>query len=111
MTKVLYDSILIIIDKLTKYCYFLTYRKKSTAEDLTYTFLRVIENQHELSEEIISDRDRLFTFRFWKSLIQQIEIKHKLSTVYHSQTDGQTERMNQTLKQYLRHYVNYRQIN
>ena len=64
MTKVLYDSILIITDRLTKYCYFLAYRKKSTAKDLTYTFLKTIESQHELSKKIISDKNKLFTFRF-----------------------------------------------
>ena len=111
MTRVLYDSILVITDRLTKYCYFLAYREESTAEDLAYTFLRVVGSQHGLPEEIISDRDRLFTSKFWKSLVQQIGIKHKLSTAYHPQTDGQTERMNQTLEQYLRHYVDYRQTN
>ena len=64
---------------------------------------------HGLPDEIISDRDKLFTSKFWKSLVDQLGVHHKLSTAYHPQTDGQTERTNQTLEQYLRCYINYRQ--
>ncbi len=107
--KTTYDSILIITDKLIKYEYFLSYKKVTFAEDLTYTFLRMIVANHELSDEIISNRDKLFTSKFWKFLMNQLEIHHKLSTAYHLQTDEQMKRMNQTLKQYLRCYINYRQ--
>ncbi len=107
--KTIYDSILIITDRLIKYEYFLSYKKATFAEDLIYTFLRMIVTNHELSDEIISDRNKLFTLKFWKFLMNQLEIHHKLSTAYHSQTDEQTKRMNQTLKQYLRCYINYRQ--
>ena len=57
------------------------------------------------------DRDSKFTSRFWKALMALLEIKTKLSTAFHPQTDGQTERTNQTLEQYLRHYVSYQQDN
>ena len=109
VTETVYDSILIIVNQLTKYSYFLLYKKASTAEDLVYTFFRTIVTNHELSDEIISNRDKLFTSKFWKSLVNQLKIHHKLSTAYHSQTNKQTERINQTLKQYLRCYINYRQ--
>ena len=69
----------------------------------------MIVANHELSDEIISNRDKLFTSKFWKFLINQLEIHHKLSTAYHLQTNEQMKRMNQTLKQYLRCYINYRQ--
>jgi len=59
-----YDSILIITDRLIKYEYFLPYKKATFAEDLTYTFLKTIVANHELSDEIISDRDKLFTSKF-----------------------------------------------
>ena len=111
MIEACYDVILIITDRLTKCCYFIVYNEAFTAEDLAYMFFKMIVSQHDISKEIISNRDKLFKFKFWQSLMQQIEIHHKLSTTYHSQTDGQTEKMNQTLKQYLRHYVNYRQTN
>jgi len=59
-----YDSILIITDRLIKYKYFLSYKKATFAEDLIYTFLRTIVANHELSDEIISNRDKLFTSKF-----------------------------------------------
>ena len=49
---------------------------------------------HTLPQELISDRDKLFMFRFSKALITQLSIKHRLSTAYYPQTDGQTEYMN-----------------
>ena len=111
LTNVKYDSIVVITDRMTKYGYFIPYKEASTAEDLAYTFLRTIVSNHGMPEEIISDRDKLFTSNFWKSLMSQLGTNHKLSTAYHPQTDGQTERLNQTLEQYLRCYVNYKQDN
>jgi hypothetical protein len=111
MTGIEYDSILVITCRLTKYGYFIPYMEASTAEDLAYTFLKIIFSNHGLPEEIISDRDKLFTSKFWKSLIAQLGANHKLSTAYHPQTDGQTERLNQTMEQYLRCFVNYQQNN
>jgi hypothetical protein len=74
-------------------------------------YFRHIWAEHGMPEEIISDRDKLFTSRFWESLMKLIGTKRKLSTAFHPQTDGQTERINQELEQYLRHYVDYRQTN
>ncbi len=107
--KTMYNSILMITDRLIKYEYFLSYKKATFAEDLTYTFLRMIVANHELSDEIISNRNKLFTLKFWKSLMNQLKIHHKLFAAYHSQMNEQMKRMNQTLKQYLRCYINYRQ--
>jgi transposase InsO family protein len=64
-----------------------------------------------MPKSIISDRDKLFTSSFWKTLIATLGIKLKLSIAFHPTTDGQTERMNQTLEVYLRHYINYAQDN
>jgi len=85
--EAIYDFILIITDRLIKYKYFLSYKKTTFAEDLTYMFLRMIVANHELSDEIISNRNKLFTSKFWKFLMNQLEIHHKLSTAYHLQTD------------------------
>ena len=109
MTKIKYDSIFVIVDRLTKYAYFLPYQESSTAADLAYTFLRTVLANHGAPEEIISDRDKLFTSKFWQALTEQLGVNHKLSTAHHARTDGQTERTNQTLEQYLRNYVNHDQ--
>ena len=98
VTKTIYDFILIITNRLIKYEYFLSYKKATFAENLIYTFLRTIVINHELSNKIISNKDKLFTSKFWKSLVNQLKIHCKLSTAYYSQTNKQTKRINQTLK-------------
>jgi len=59
-----YDFILIITNKLIKYEYFLSYKKTTFVKDLIYTFLRMIVANHELSDEIISNKDKFFTLKF-----------------------------------------------
>jgi hypothetical protein len=63
-TKIKYDSIFIVTDKLTKYGYFILYSEKATAQDLIYIFNRYIVSQHGIPQQIISDRDKFFTFKF-----------------------------------------------
>jgi hypothetical protein len=69
LTGVIYDSILVVTDRLTKYAHFIPYKEGSTAEELAYTFNRNIIINHGIPEEIISNRDKLFILNFWKSLI------------------------------------------
>jgi hypothetical protein len=111
VTMIEYDSIFVITDRLTKYAYMIPYKETCTAEDLAYTFLRTVFANHGLPDEIISDRDKLFTSKFWTTFTALLGTKLKLSTAFHPQTDGQTERLNQTMETYLRSYVNYRQDN
>ena len=59
-----YDSILIVCNRLTKYSYFKPYLESSTAEDLAYKFLRTVFANYKILEEVVSDRDKLFTFKF-----------------------------------------------
>ena len=73
--------------------------------------LDLLVRYHGIPTVFITDRDKLFTSNYWKTLVAAMGIKHKLSTAFHPQTDGQTERSNQTLEAYLRHYVNYVQDN
>ena len=67
--EVIYDSILIIINRLIKYEYFLSYKKATFAKDLIYIFFKTIVVNHELLNEIISNKDKLFISKFWKSLM------------------------------------------
>jgi hypothetical protein len=64
ITGVVYDSILVVTDRLTKYAYFISYKEGSTAEELVYTFNRNIIVNYGILEEIISNRDKLFTSKF-----------------------------------------------
>lgn len=111
LTSTHFDSILVITDRLTKYGLFVPYLEGSNARQFSHTFIKEIVAKHGLPKEIISDRDKLFTSHFWESLTAQMGIKRKMSTAFHPQTDGQTERLNQTLEQYLRGYINYGQDN
>jgi hypothetical protein len=82
-----HDSILIIIDRLTKFGYFLPYRKSSITKELVYIFLRRIVANYGLLKKIILDRDKLFTSKFWQALTAKIGTRTKLSTAFHPQID------------------------
>ena len=71
--------------------------------------MREVFRHHGLPDDIISDRGPQFISKFWKHLMEALNVSCKLSSSYHPQTDGQTERTNQTLEQYLRCFVNYQQ--
>jgi hypothetical protein len=64
MTKVAYNSIWVVIDRLTKYRYFIPYKESSDIIDLVYIFLKIVISQYRLLDEIISNRDKLFTSKF-----------------------------------------------
>jgi len=106
-----FNSILTIVDRLTKYTMFISFKETATASVLAYTILWELVSNHELSKEFITDRDKLFTSKFWEMLTAELRINHKMSMAYHSQTDGQSKWMNQTVETYLRHYVNRNQNN
>ena len=106
-----YDSIMVIVDKLIKYAIMVPFREKFNAEQLGHILLDRLIRDHGIPKGITSDRNKLFTFNYWKTLIGAIGTKLRLSTAFHPQTDEQTERTNQTMKAYLRHYVNFSQSN
>ena len=64
---------------------------------------------HGVPDTLVSDRDPVFTSHFWRRLLDLLGIKANRSSAFHPQTDGQTERMNSVLEQYLRMYVDYQQ--
>jgi transposase InsO family protein len=103
------DMIMVVVDRLTKYAYMIPTTETINARAMANLLLRYIFANHGTPDKITSDRDKLFTSNMWQSLADQLGIEHRLSTAYHPQTNGQTERVNQTLEQYLRHYVNFQQ--
>ena len=107
VTKVKYDSILVVVDKLTKYAHLILWRETGTASELANVLLKELVSQRGLPTKIISDQDKLLTLKFWNTWTKQLGIDTRMSTAYHPQTDRQTERTNQTMEQYLRHYVNH----
>jgi len=78
-------------------------------EDLADHFFRQVIRLHGLPSSIVSDRGSLFTSDFWKRVLEALGISRNFSTAFHPQTDGQIERANATLEQYLRAYCNYQQ--
>ncbi len=87
-----YDSILVIVDQLTKMVYYVPVKVMIDAPGLTEVIINVVIRHHGVPESIVTDRDSLFTSKFWSSLCYFLGIKRKLSTAFHPQTDGQTER-------------------
>jgi len=104
-----YDSILVVVDQLTKMIHFIPTTKKTSAEGLAKLFRDNIWKLHGLPESIISDRGPQFMAGLMRELNRMLGIESKLSTAFHPQTDGQTERVNQELEQYLRMFIDYRQ--
>ena len=103
------DVILVVCDKLSKITYFVATTEGMSAEELARLFRDNMWKLHRLPESIMSDRGLQFAVEMTKELNKILEIKTKLSMSYHLQTDGQIERMNQELEQYLRFFVNHRQ--
>jgi transposase InsO family protein len=110
-TGLSYDSILVIVDRFTKYALMIPFRRDYTAVQLAHILKDRLIRDHGIPKTIISDRDKLFTSNYWATLMAEIGTKRKLSTAYHPQTDGQTERTNRTMKTYLKIYSNTSQTN
>jgi hypothetical protein len=104
------DAILVIVDRFTKYSYFLPTNRTLNAAELVQILHREFELIYGPPKGIVSDRGSLFTSSFWSELTYQSRIKRRVSTAFHPQTDGQTERLNQTLEQYLRAFTGQYQM-
>jgi len=99
------DIILVVHDRLSKMTYFVVTIKETLVEELVRLFRDNMWKLYRLLESIVLDKGLQFAVEMTKEL----EIETKPLTSFHSQTDGQTERMNQELKQYLRFFIDYRQ--
>ncbi|GJX88987.1 putative reverse transcriptase domain-containing protein [Tanacetum coccineum] len=97
-----FDSIWVIIDRLTKSAHFLPMRETNSTEKLMRLYIKEIVARHGILVSIISDRDSHFTSRVWQSLHKALGTQLNLSTAYHPQTDGQSERTIQTLEDMIR---------
>ena len=104
-----YDAILVVCDRFSKMVHFIASIEKTSTEGLAKLFRDQVWRLHSLPESIISDRGVQFAAGMMKELNNLLGIQTKLSTAYHPQTDGQTERINQELEQYLRVFIDHRQ--
>jgi len=95
------DAILVVCNWLSKMTHFVATIEGTSAEGLARLFRDNVWKLHGLPKSVVSDRGPQFAVELTKELNRMLEIETKLSTVFHPQTDGQTERMNQELEQYL----------
>jgi hypothetical protein len=82
------DTIMVVVDKLSKFCHFIPIKSTCKAIDISQVFMKEIFRLHGMPKEIVSDRDMKFTSNFWKSLMVGLETKLLFSTTYHPQTNG-----------------------
>ncbi|KAJ4807690.1 polyprotein [Rhynchospora pubera] len=103
------EVLLVVVDRLTKYGHFLPLAHPYTAATVAQTFLDNIYKLHGLPTNIVSDRDPIFTSKFWQEIMHRLGIQLNMSTAYHPQSDGQVERVNQCVEAYLRSMVFHQQ--
>lgn len=106
-----FTSILVVVDRLSKMAHFIPAPTEVPAKLVARLFFDHVFRLHGLPSYFVSDRGSNFVGKFSRTLCKMVGIQPQTSTAYHPQTDGQTERVNQILEQYLRGYVNYQQDN
>lgn len=105
------DAILVVVDRLTKMSHFIPCHTTLDSQTLSSLLRDYVFKYHGVPQDIVSDRGSIFTSELTKSFAKVLGIQQKFSTAFHPQSDGQTERINAILEQYLRGYCNYQQDN
>ena len=106
-----HGALLVFVHHFTKMTHLVPCNKTTDALQFAQLFIDHVIRLHGIPESLVSDRGSIFTSHFWTCLAKILNLKGRLSTAFHPQTDGQMERMNQTIEQYLRIYCNYQQDN
>ena len=104
-----YSAICVFVDRFSKMALFVPTTNEVNAEDTATLFIKHVFCLFGLPDDIVSDRGVTFTSKYMQAILDGLKIKQKLSPAFHPQTDGQTERVNSILEQYLRCYINYQQ--
>lgn len=107
--RCIYDAILVVVDRFSKMVKFIPTTTDVDSAELANILCDDVFAAFGTPRSIVSDRGTVFTAKYWGTLCYTLAIRRNLSTAFHPQTDGQTERTNQTLECYLRSYVNYEQ--
>lgn len=97
-----FEVIWVIVDRFSRYAHFLALSHPISAKGLAQIFFEQVYRLHGLPESIVSDRDSLFLSEFWQTLFKISGTRLNMSSAYHPQSDGSTERVNQCVEQYLR---------
>ena len=98
-----------VVDRLTKLSHFIPCHKSDSARDLARLFVHNVFKSHGLPDDIVSDRGTTFTSAWWSEALRQMHIKPNRSTAFHPQSDGSTERVNQSIEHFLRVFGSYQQ--
>jgi len=106
-----FDTILVIVNQLTKQAIFIPAHDTIMSMDLACLFILHVFSKHSVPSHITSDRGLEFVSNFFQSLGTALDMRLHFTSGYHPKGDGQTKHTNQTLKQYLRVYCNYQQDN
>jgi len=101
------DAIVVIVDQFTKMIRLKATTTNISSEGITKIYRNNIWKLHGVPKKILSDREPQFALKFIEEFTKALGTRRQLSTAYHSQTDGQTERINQEIGMFLWHYVNY----
>jgi hypothetical protein len=105
-----FTAIAVFVDRLSKMVHLAPCRDDTTAEKFADLFIHHVFRSHGLPAQIVSDRDARFTSKFWRALMERLGVSQALSSAFHPQTDGTTERVNRVLDM-LRHFVDPTQSN
>lgn len=97
-----FTVILVVVDRLTKYAHFMGLKTDYTSKSVAELFMANVVKLHGMPKSIVSDRDRVFTSKFWQHLFQLQGTTLAMSSAYHPQSDGQTEAVNKCVEMFLR---------
>jgi transposase InsO family protein len=91
------ETLMVVVDRLTKMAHFIPLGGDPTAEGVAEAYVRNVFRLHGVPKTIVSDRDSKFTSNFWQTFWRRLGTKLSMSTASHPETDGQTENMNRTI--------------
>ncbi|KAJ9521797.1 hypothetical protein QJQ45_024663, partial [Haematococcus lacustris] len=100
-----YDSILVFVDRLTKMVHLVKTWESMTATQYAKLFLENVFRLHGMPRSVVSDRGPQFHNKFWAEVTKLLQVQVNLSSAYHPETDGQTERVNRVIEEMLRHFI------
>lgn len=104
-----YDSITVVVDRHSGQAHCYPSKETMKAPDHVHDYITQVFRHHGVPKQIISDRGSVFASKFLKAIYEALGVTPSMSTAYHPQTDGKTERLNQEIEQYLRAFCAYRQ--